>query len=658
MAAIKETLALEDQFSAAFSRYMTLVEQGTASTKELQSALANVSQGARVAATAYDMEVAKLDAAAASARAQAAQTEALAAQERLQAQRAKEAAKAEEQHDAAQNKAAKSADSLTSKLKSLAGAYLGMQGLQTLVNMSDEITAINGRLQLMTGSAEAAADAQDKIYQAAMRSRGAYTDMADMVAQLGMMAPDAFGNTDELIAFAEQLQKQMTISGASGQSAAAAMTQLTQALASGVLRGDELNSVMEQTPKIAQTIADYMGITTGQLRDIASEGQVTAEVVKNAILSAADETNAAFAEMPMTWSQVWTQMQNIAIKALDPVLDGVNWLANQVDNALSWIEEHADGVAAVLAGLGAIALVAGAQMAASALMSAIAWAAANWPILLVGASVAALIYAALKAGATFEEVGGVIGGVFGVVYASIMNNFIVPLQQKFAAIANFIGNVFNDPVTAIKVLFCDMVLSILGQIGILAQGIEDLLNQLPGVEVNLTSRIDRLTNSAQTARQNAINSGNYTEYVKAWDYMDYADAWNQGAEIGSRFGSAIENFSLSDAISGLNGNLYGDLYNVPSYDDMLGTLDDISGNVSSIKKSVDLSNEDIKSLVDVATRRYVNQVNLTSQTPVITVNGQNTGNTEADRKAVADQIAMVLVEQVSAGAFRAIARPI
>ena len=131
--------------------------------------------------------------------------------------------------------------------------------------------------------------------------------------------------------FAEQIQKQLAISGASGASAQAALVQLTQGLASGTLRGEELNSVLEQTPMIAQTIAEYMGVTTGEMRELASEGKVTAEVVKNAMLGAAEETNAQFEQMPMTWAQVWTMFQNVAIQALDPVLDAISWLANNID---------------------------------------------------------------------------------------------------------------------------------------------------------------------------------------------------------------------------------------------------------------------------------------------------------------------------------------
>lgn len=546
-----------------------------------------------------------------------------------------------------QQQAVGTTSALTGQVQRLVSAYLGFRTVRGLFNLSDSITATTARLDRMNDGLQTTAELNQMIYDSAMRSRGAYTETAAFVAKLGTLAGDAFSSSAEIVAFAEQINKQMALSGTTTQEAQAAMLQLTQGLSSGVLRGEELNSVLEQTPMIAQTIADYMGVTTGEMRELASEGAVTAEVVKNAMFAAAEETNAAFAQMPMTWGQVWTQMQNIAIKALEPVLDGVNWLANHVDDALSWLEEHADGVAAVLSGLGAIALVAGAQMVGSALMSAAAWAAANWPILLVGAAVAALIYAALKAGATFEQVGGVIGGVFGAIYAYAMNNFIVPLQRGFAAIANFIGNVFNNPVAAIIVLFYDMAITVLENIRNMAQGIEDLINKIPGVEVSLTSGINHVLGQMSGERQAVVDSSGWKEYVTPWDFVNYSDAWNQGSEIGSKIGNALENFSLSDAISSFASS---------AYDSVAGNLNSIAGDVGSIKKSVNMSDEDIKSLVDIAERRYVNNVNLLTQAPVINVSGQNTGDSAADRKALGDAIRDILIEQASAGTVRSTAR--
>ena len=507
---------------------------------------------------------------------------------------------------------------------------------------------------MMNDGLQTTAELNQMIFDSAQRSRGAYQSTADMVAKLGNLAGEAFGSTAEIVAFAEQINKQMTLSGASNTAKDAAMLQLTQAMSSGVLRGEELNSILEQTPTIAKTIAEYMGVTTSEMREMASEGAITAEVVKNAMFAAADETNAKFAEMPMTWGQIWTKFKNIALKAIQPVLNGINWLSNNVESALDWIAQHTDIVAAALSGLAAIAILVGATMVASAASSAAAWAVANLPILLVGAAVAALIYLALQAGATFEEIGGVIGGVFGVLYANTMNTFVIPFQRGFASVANFIANVFNDPVTAIKVLFYDMVLTVLGYLGNLAGAIEGLLNKIPGVKVNLTGSIENMTDSINSARENAIKSGNYTEYVKAWDFLDYETAWNAGSKIGGNIGKAIDNFDLKSFVNGMTGT--GTVGGIGEYlDDISQSSASTAGSAGNIEKSIDATQEDIKSLVDVAERRYVNQINLTAQTPVINVNGQNTGRTAADRQNLANAIRDVLLEQMSSGSSRSTA---
>ena len=672
MAVIKETLALEDRFSAAFNKYVKLVEQSTASTKELQQATTQVSQSARLASTAYELAATKADAAAAAARAQAAQTAALAAQERLEAQRAREAARAQAEQAAAQDKTAAASSALTGHLKNLLGAYVGLQTVQKLVETSDRMTQINARLQLMTGSAEAAAAAQDKIYQAAQRSRGAYMaanlvkmDMADMVAQLGTLAPDAFSSTDELIAFAEQLQKQMAISGASGQSAQAAMVQLTQALASGTLRGDELNSVLEQTPMIAKTIADYMGVTIGQMREMASEGAITADVVKNAMLDAAEETNAAFEQMPMTWSQAWTMMQNVALQALQPVLNAIGLLANNLDVI-------APIVISVAAALGTYVVAANAATVATNLMTA-AQAAWNAVMALNPVAIAVmgvmLLVGALYAGvAAFNKLtgssvsatgiivgvlttaGAVIGNLFIAVYNTALAAF-GGIYNTVAAVANFVGNVFRDPLGAAAHLFADFADIALGTLQAVANVIDTVFGS------NLADAVNGWRNKLNDFASSV--SSNYVEFVPKLDVskaqmdrISYGDAWDTGYNFGKNlnlFGGGLDGTGTTD---------FSDLYNVPSFDEMAGTLGDIGKDVNGIKKSVDLSNEDLKSLVDVATRRYVNNINLTSQTPVITINGQNTGRTKEDREALADALKLVLAEQWAAGATNAIAMPI
>lgn len=540
-------------------------------------------------------------------------------------------------------------NSMLTTVRNLAGAFLGMQSIQWLVGTSDQLTQINARLQLMTGSAEAAAEANDQIYQAAMRARGAYTDMADLVSQLGTLAGNAFSDTGEIVAFAEQLQKKMALSGTSPQAAQAAMLQLTQGLSSGTLRGEELNSVLEQTPMIAQTIADYLGMTTGEMRELASEGGLTAEVVKNAVLGAAEETNAAFEQMPMTWGQVWNTMKNMAIQALEPVLSGINFLANNIEI-----------IGPLVLGLGAAFAVfmlaanwtnictaattglASAQAALGAVM-ATAWGPPLIAIILIITAIYTLTAVVNHFAGTSVSATGLIAGGFLSLLA-VVGNFALMGINMLANFGNFFGNFLNDPIAAVKILVFDLATTVLGLVSKMAHGIEDLVNAIPGVEINITGKLDNLYNQAKTAAQTAKDEAGWVEYFKTNDYIDLTGAFQTGYNAGANFnpfGGGSTTGDLSQYTTGIS-----------PYDEIAGTLGDISGSVKGIEKTVSMSDEDIKALVDVAERRYVNQVNLTSQTPVITVNGANTGRTAQDRRALADAIEQILLEQWASGSVR------
>lgn len=567
------------------------------------------------------------------------------------------------------SEAARSTSSFVSSLRNLAGAYVGVRGLSSLFNLSDTMTQTTARLDMMNDGLQTTAELNRMIYESAQRSRGSYQATADMVSKLGNLAGDAFSSNKELVAFAEQLNKQITLSGASTQAADAAMLQLTQAMSSGVLRGEELNSILEQTPTIAKTIADYMNVTTGQMREMASQGQVTATVVKNALLGAAEEVNAKFENMPMTWGQVWTSFKNTAIMAVQPVLTAINWMANNIQIigplvlgaagafAVFQIAAHWTTIATAATaayhfvvnlltiGYGVLTGSAGAASAAvftfnSALLaSPITWVVMG-VMLLVGALYAG-VAAYNKLTDSSISATGIIAGAFYVLGSFVLNSTIIPLQRGFASFANFIGNVFNDPVTAVKVLFYDMSITVIGYIQSLVGGIEDLINAIPGVEVNLTSGIDSLYNRLQSSRQAAISAGSYKEYITPWEYKDLGTSFANGYKWGSNLNLfSGENYAL------------GNYDSVPTYDQVSGIADSVSG----IEKSVSMMDEDLQSLVDIAERRYVNNINLTSQTPVINITGQNTGNTVADRQNLANALRDILVQQVAAGSVQTTAK--
>lgn len=232
-------------------------------------------------------------------------------------------------------------DKLMRSIKGIAAAYISVQSLTKALDLSDQFSQTTARLNMMNDGLQSTENLQNMIFRSAQRSRGSYQATADAVAKLGLMAGDAFGSSAEVVAFMEQINKQFTIAGTNATGVDAAMLQLTQAMGSGVLRGEEFNSIFEQAPTIMQSIAGYLDVPIGKLRDMAAEGEITAGVVKAAMFEAAEETNAKFESMPMTFEQVWTSFENRALMAFQPVLEKFKELANSerfqtfVDNSVN-----------------------------------------------------------------------------------------------------------------------------------------------------------------------------------------------------------------------------------------------------------------------------------------------------------------------------------
>ena len=222
-------------------------------------------------------------------------------------------------------------DELKGKVTAALAAYAGFKGVEKVLDLSDTLTQTTARLNLMNDGLQTTQDLQNMIFLSAQRARADYSATADVVAKLGQRAGDAFSSNVETIQFAENLNKQFVIAGASQQEMASASLQLTQALGSGVLRGEELNAVFEAAPNVIQTIADYLDVPIGKIREMAADGQISADIVKNAMLGATDEINAQFDSMPKTFAQVGTEIKNNALMAFQPILNRLNEIANSAD---------------------------------------------------------------------------------------------------------------------------------------------------------------------------------------------------------------------------------------------------------------------------------------------------------------------------------------
>ena len=655
MAKIVETLALNDGFSAVFASYLNLGRQIAASMRTVSQ-----TQDGFTAAVNESRE-ALSEMAGESNRAARSTEENAAAAERLGAS-TNRAADHQKKMNRALRDGSGAASGLVSKLKALAAAYVGLRGAQKLIGLSDTWTQTTARLDRMNDGRQTTPEVQDMVFNAAQRSRGNYQDTADMAAKLGTLAPDAFGSTKEVVAFAEQINKQFALAGTSAQGAQAAMLQLTQAMSSGVLRGEELNSILEQAPTITRAIADYMGVTIGEMRELASEGRITADVVKAAVFDAAEETNAAFEAVPLTFSQAMTMVKNEGLNALRPVLEELNaflnsdigrdalngfisavrmggdallWLLELVESGAAFVAENWDTVSTLLIA-GAVAV--GAVMMASASQSAAAWAAANWPLLLIVGGIVLVIYMARQMGATWEDVGGVVGGVLYELFA-LGNNLTADAWNLIAAFAEFFANVFNNPVTAIAHLFADLADWVLGILQSLASAIDAVFG---------SSLADAVGGWRSSVQDWADSFGENEIKIQRMTKIQYDDAWDRGSQMGHSVGAALDSFNIANYMKETGGTGF-DYDALAASAGLSAKLDGIGADTRAIRNSVSLSEEDIRLLTDLATREYVNNINLTAQTPIINVTGQNTGDTELDKRALADAIKDILLEQSASG---------
>lgn len=522
-----------------------------------------------------------------------------------------------------------SANGLLSTIKKIAVAAGGIVGINKVLNISDELASTKARLNLLVDDGGSVAELEKKIMASAQRSRASYLTTAKAISQMGLMAGDAFANNDELIAFTETLNKAFVNVGADTQQIEAATLQLTQAMASGVLRGEELNSVFENAQPVIQAIADYLGEPIGKIRTLAAEGKITADIVKNSLLMAADDINAKFESMPMTWGQVFTKASNIALQVIQPLLNGINWLANNISIigpavlalagafAVFQIAAHWTEIAAAATAIyhGVVnflsigfGILTGNTAAASAAVftfnSALLANPIVWVVMLIMILIGAL-YAAVAAVNKFKgttiSATGIIAGAFAVLGAFLINSFIVPAQNGFARFANFIGNVFNNPIAAVEVAFYDMFLTVLGYISKLAHAIEDVINKIPGVTVDITSGLDNFYAGIEKAQQKVKDESGWVEYVKKMDFIDYSDA----ASAGYKFGEGI-----ADKVSGFFGGGLDsiDAFNMGNaWDGIYGNTADTAANTAATADALDIAEEDLAYLRDIAEREAINR---------------------------------------------------
>lgn len=551
---------------------------------------------------------------------------------------------------------------LVDTVRNLAIVHFAQTFGKQILNLADGMTTTRARLDLMNDGLQTTAELQDMIMKSANRSRAAYSTTADAVAKMGIMAGDAFSSNEELIAFSELINKQFTIAGTSAAGIDAAMLQLTQAMSSGVLRGEELNSVFEQAPTIIQTIADYLGVPIGKIREMAAEGQITSTIVKNAMLASADEINAKFAAMPMTFSQVWTIAKNIALEAFTPVLA-------LIGQGAQWIYDNWSMIAPVFWGLAAAALgyavALGIQTAATWIANGAAQAFFTtlltnplfWIALAIGVVVAAIYK-------WVQSVGGLkvawlicvnavltawdwvkIGFMTGVYFVMNLWN---RLQLAFYTASVNIQNFMGDMKAGVLTILQNMVN---GAIDII-NGFINTLNKIPGVSIDA---IEKVTFGTTAQMENDA-----AKQARAADLAAYQDQINsQIAERDSALSAMkaearaataqreteIAAAKAESAAAG-NGSTEPDWSAYANTDPGdIGNVDRV-GSVGSIDEDVNIADEDLKFLRDVAEMRYVQ--NFVTLTPTVAVDAKISEKVDVDE--VVDKIERRLETEFEAAA--------
>lgn len=548
------------------------------------------------------------------------------------------------------------ASNLGNTLKTALGAYLGVQGVSKVIGLADNLQMTTNRLDLLNDGKQSTEELKQKIYESAMRSRADYLGTADSVAKMGLRTGDTFKNMDELIAFNETLNKMYAIAGTGAHEQFGATLQLIQALGSGVLRGQEFNAVFEAAPNVLQAVADHMNVPVEKLREMAEDGAITADIIKNAMFEAAEETNEKFKALQYTFGHVWTGLKNSAIHSFQPVLkqisnitsserwikfiDGVGVAIDKlaivsskvlgvITKVVSVIFDSWGIIEPILMGI-AIAYIPAIclgliNMAKNAWATIAPWLAANWAILLVGAAIGVVILIAKKMGVTFGDVVGYICGCFEVLKAVFHN----------------VGVWFNNLWVDAKIGFYKFINEVLNKLSSLAQKIQPLASlldvDLSGMIGNAKSEIEGKITSLEGQKQ---------------DYTGIGDAWERGKANGKSWVGKM-NDTLSDVMDKLGFDfsgtgsdagkyLSGAFADNPALDGILKNTKDIANNTST------LNDEDLSYMRDMATRQAIDRH--TTRNVTINMTNNNNISKDADADGILDKIKRVLYEEATVNA--------
>jgi tape measure domain-containing protein len=548
----------------------------------------------------------------------------------------------------------KTSKSASSGIERLVKGLISIAAIKKTIDLADEMTQTTARLNLINDGLQTTEELQDMIMASANRSRTSYASMADVVAKLGLRAGDAFNNSNkEVIAFAETLNKMFVIAGASQEEVISASLQLTQALGSGVLRGEELNSVFKAAPNIIQAIADYMKVPIGQIRDLASEGLITADIVKNALFAAAGKVDEQFRNMPMTFGQAWAVIQNTLLETFLPLIQTIAKGAQLIADNWSNIEPVFYGAAAAV-GFFTVAMWI-AKMAAEGFFIALL----KNPLFYIALAIGIVIGVIYK---WAQSVGGLkiawmiamnailtawdwvkIGFMTGVYWVmDLFNKMQIGFKKVSVNIANFMGDMKANVLTLLQNM-------VNGAIDII-NGFIDVLNKIPGVSIDTIAHVTfgataQLENEAAKQARNeelekyiADKEAGMAERDRKLEQMK-ADALAATAERQLEIANA-----QAEAKAKAEKAAESQLPEFTPFDPGI-----IEGTGNDGKLEVDMSDEDLKYLRDIAERDYINKFTTATLAPNISIKFGDVHET-ADADKVAGRIRKILQEEIAMAA--------
>ena len=552
------------------------------------------------------------------------------------------------------------AKALSGTIGKLVAAFGGITLVKKAMDLSDELTMTQARLNNINDGLQTTAELQNLIFQAAQRSRGSYAGMMQTVASLKAQTGDTFSSVREAIAFTELLNKQFKLAGADATAIASTMYNLTQALSTGVLRGQDLNIVMSNAPQIAQRIAKAMGVSVGELKELASQGQVTSNVVKRAMLDSADDINKQFEDMPKTFGDIGQEIKNIATREFQPIGQMLSEAINsgEVEQGISAIG-NAFYIIAGIAGRFFGAVGEGLGNITNGLIN-------------VSGHVGFL-------GTVFIVLSGIVSGVS----AYILNRFAEIANMGITA-AEFIHNSWAQAVFAVQtaiikfasgavrafagvVRSAGQAASAIGNafvqgVNIAIGGINkliDAINKIPGVNIggvaslaapgnvgaDLAASLDGVADALASMQP---DSPTLKMFERA-EVQDPVKAFKGGYASGSKWAENLLNGMNYQADAGD----YGDLLSGIEENTANAVPNGSGGNVGSVGKvkkvdNVKLSDEDLKIYRDLAERRYMNNIELKTLAPEINVTLPAGASGNLSAQDVADKLKRMLIAEMAA----------